>query len=299
MNVVLAYDGFAYSKMAINMVKALQLPSQTNITLLNVISEQTLSRECDINMAVRYVDGKKISRDEQNNRALVIIREAVSAIRAGGLKAEGEVLCGHTSDMIIKMAKDRKAQLLVMGAKGRNDNPSLKLGSTAAKLIARAPTNMLLVKKECKVLNRVLLAVDNSKYAEISTRLLLGLPLPKRCQVILLTALQSHVPALVTMPTLDLELNQRLVDGLRASEEDNECKTLMQMRSRFHDSGYKTAIDIMRGNTAESVLTAADRHNPDIVVVGARALNGLEFFFLGGVADKVARYSKASVLICR
>jgi len=299
MNVILYYDGSIYSRMATYMVKALQLSSKTNVTITNVIPEHALIRGIYMHICLREALYRRNLREEQYKKALDMLREPLTSIRVSGLRAEGAALWGHTSDMIIKMARDKDATLIVIGARGITDDTSTKLGNTAAKVMTRAQASVLLVKKECRVLNRVLLAVDGSKYSVRAIQLLLDLPLPKRCQVIVLTALKSHVPALVTMPTLNMELNQNLMDRLRASEEEDDRITLLQTRDRFHSAGYKTAIDIMRGATADSILSAAERHNPDIIVVGARGANGFGSFSPGSVAEKVSICSDTSVLVCK
>jgi len=133
----------------------------------------------------------------------------------------------------------------------------------------------------------------------VVTEFLIDLPLPRQSQVILVTALQSHVAALVKMPTLDLETNQELLASLQAAEERQARGIIAKSEEQFHKKGYKTVSEVIRGGAAESILKAAKDYNPDIIVLGSRSLTGIESLLLGSVAERVARYADCSVLIAR
>ncbi|MEJ2740285.1 MAG: universal stress protein, partial [Dehalococcoidia bacterium] len=65
------------------------------------------------------------------------------------------------------------------------------------------------------------------------------------------------------------------------------------------EKGYKVTPLLLKGEPAEERLNAAETLNPELIVIGARGLTGIEAFFLGSVSQRVARFSKYSVLIVR
>jgi len=147
--------------------------------------------------------------------------------------------------------------------------------------------------------NRVLLATDGSKYAEAVIQFLLDLPLPRHTEVIVTTALQSHLEAWMKTPTLDFRTNKELLDRLHTAEEAEARKITMKAEKRFRESGYKTASVVTRGGAGECIVAAAMEYNPDMVALGSKGLTGIESFLLGSVAERVARYANCSVLIGR
>ena len=144
-----------------------------------------------------------------------------------------------------------------------------------------------------------MLATDGSKYSDMVTQFLLDLPLPRQTEVIVITALQSHLEAWMKTPTLDFRTNQELLERLHTAEEDEARKITAKAQKRFQERGYKTASVVVRGGAGECLLAVAKEYSPDIVAVGSRGLTGIESFLLGSVAERVARYANCSVLIGR
>ncbi len=132
----------------------------------------------------------------------------------------------------------------------------------------------------------------------MATQFLLSLPLPPS-QLILVTAVQSYIEAMIKTPTLDLKANQELIAQLQAAEEEEARKILAKIGLRFPRARYRTLSLVMQGGAAESILKVAKEHSPDLIVIGAEGLTGIKSFLLGSVAERVATNSGYSVLICR
>lgn len=299
MKVLLAYDGSSYSKMATLMLKALQLPAKTEVVVFSVVPEHIFLGGLNFHMFMGEAPSKKRAREEQQNMVTEMLAEPLKSLRANGIKAESMVRWGNTAEIILKAAKEISACLIVIGAKGVTDPPAFRLGSVAQKVMRHANTNVLLVREEAKVINRVLLATDGSKHSETAGEFLIDMPLPKRSQVVVITALQSHSIAMLSMPALDIETNQKILDELKKAEEKHGQEIVAALSDSFRKKGYKTISEVIRGGASESILMAADKHKPEVIALGARGLTGMESFLLGSVTERVARYARQSVLICR
>src|SRR5262249_3506094 len=77
-------------------------------------------------------------------------REAVerTTIQLGqdGLDVEGEVLPGEADDVIIKLANEKRADLIVVGTHGRTGFGKALLGSVTERVIGKAKCCVLVVK---------------------------------------------------------------------------------------------------------------------------------------------------------
>jgi len=297
--IILALDGSGYSEMNVKMLKALRLPSTTEVIVMTVVPEITFLGGITLDSMMAKGSNRDKTRKEQENKASTMLREPVGTLRENGLKVETQVCWGKPEEQIIKKASDIKADLVVIGAKGITNSPRFPLGSVAHKVMKYAPCSVMLVKEGPRNLRRVFFATDGSKHSDKVTRFLLELPLPKQSQVTIATVLESHLAALMKMPTLDLETNRQILAELQATEENVARDLMNKTRKDFEEKGYKSSLWVLRGGPAESIISAANELNPELIALGAKGLTGIEAFLLGSVAQRVARFSRYSVLIVR
>ena len=105
--------------------------------------------------------------------------------------------------------------------------------------------------------------------------------------------------AIVKTPILNLETNQHILEELKATEEEAGRNLLDKAGISLKEKSYKVTPLLLRGEPAEEILNAAETLNPELIIIGARGLSGIETFFLGSVSQRVARFSNYSVLIVR
>ncbi len=308
MKMLLVVDGSSHANMATEMLGALHLPARTEVTVLTVVPEHTFLG----GVTLRKLRGNSSKKEAQRQKALELLQAPVQTLSTHKFNVETLVKWGNPAEEILKVSSKSGADLVVMGAKGLTDSLSFRLGSVAQTVMKHAKTSVLLVRpkqagtdraistgKETATINRVLLATDGSKHSGMVTKFLLGLPLPRRSEVIVITALHSHLVAWVKTPTLDFQTNQELLARLQAAEESEAQKITTKAERQFQTKGYKAASVVIRGGTAESILSAAKEYKPDIIALGSRGLGGIEPLLIGSVAERVARYANCSVLIGR
>ncbi len=305
MKVLLVVDGSSYAEMATRVVWALRLPPRTTVTVMTVVPEHTFLG----GITLAKLRGA-IKKEAQQQRALGLVQGSVEVLRGNRLKVDSLVRWGNPAEEILKEAEKSGASLVVMGARGLTDPLPFRIGSVVQTVMKHSKTSVLLVRAAAATqglasprrragVNRVILAADGSRYSQAVARFLLDLPLPGHCEIIVITALQSHLAALMKTPTLDFQTNQELLARLQASEENEARKITSGIEQQFQAGGLKTASVVMRGGAAECILAAAREYNPDIIALGSRGLSGIESLLLGSVAERVARYASSSVLIVR
>ena len=308
MKILLVVDGSSYSNMATKMLEALRLSPRTEVTVLTVVPEHTFLG----GITLGKLRGTSVMKEAQQQKALELLQNPVQALNAQKLKVDSIVRWGNPVEEILAEAEERNISLIAMGAKGLTDPHSFRLGSVALRVMKYANASVILVrptsvtvpqesgkKGKTASLSRVLLATDGSKYADAVVQFLLDLPLPRQTEVIVITALQSHLEAWMKTPTLDFRTNQELLVKLQATEEVEAQKITLKAQKQFRERGYKTASVVIRGGAGECILAAAKEYNPGIIALGSKGLTGIESFLLGSVAERVARYANCSVLIGR
>ena len=298
MKILLAVDGSKWSEMATKMLMALQVSPRKQVTVMTVIPEHTYLGGLTL-QRFRSRVAKGTTRKAQDEAASKLLQGTVDMLRAAGANVETLVTRGNPAQQIVRQAHEMRADLLAIGAKGITASSHFPLGSVAHKVVKYADTSVLLAKEGTKRVRRVLLATDGSKYSDAAARFLLALPLPQKSRVFLVTSLESHIAALLKMPTLDLETNRNILLQLQEAEEQAARSLMGKTRKLFQAKKYDTELMVLRGEPAEQILMAAKTLNPDLVVVGAKGVTGIETFLLGSVAQRVARFSRYSVLMVR
>jgi nucleotide-binding universal stress UspA family protein len=121
---------------------------------------------------------------------------------------------------------------------------------------------------------KILYATDGSRGATAAADLLASLPLRPDCQVMILSVALDH-------------------------QVDRAQAALGEGRTALSHLPAKLTIHLCSEDPAEAILRGAEEHAVDLVVMGTRGLSALERFFLGSVAERVARHSPCPVLLVR
>lgn len=83
---------------------------------------------------------------ELHAQAQRIVDRALASARARGVAAEGRVVEGKPVDVLIDAAKERQADLIVLGSHGRSGLERFFLGSVAEGVVRTAPVPVLVVR---------------------------------------------------------------------------------------------------------------------------------------------------------
>lgn len=90
-----------------------------------------------------YITDEDLKRiEEQNEKQMSKLCEKT---RARGAKVEGIVIRGETHDVIPRIAKERGADLIIIGTRGNSGLAHVLLGSTAERTIRLAPCPVISV----------------------------------------------------------------------------------------------------------------------------------------------------------
>jgi len=141
--ILVALDGSPVSQRALREAKRLAAAGKAQLRLLHVLDAFALT--------LRMQSSGTPDRAYALERAAAQARvdRANAAAKAAGLKASGRVVENFSqriADLILREAKDWRADLLVLGTHGRRGLSRLVLGSDAEQVVRQASVPVLMVR---------------------------------------------------------------------------------------------------------------------------------------------------------
>lgn len=293
MRILLALDGSPSSDSACQLVGSLTWPSGSVVQIV-AVAEPAAELLAPLVISAPTVG----SFDQQaSNELEAILDAAVASLERPALAVQRTVLHGRPATLIVEMAVDFRAELVVIGSRGRGPLSSMLLGSVSAEVVDHAPCPILVVRGP--VADSVLVAVDGSPSAQAAVtyltanRMLAGRPVE-----VLAVASGLDRPESAPLSVVSDLAFDSFEEGRR--EERRHAETIAASAAeRLRDDGYHARWSISAGNPAHEIIEAAKCFGSGLIVMGSRGHTGLARILLGSVARNVLLHTSVSVLIVR
>lgn len=203
------------------------------------------------------------------------------------------VVVGAPHRVLTETARQVQAGLIVVGATGRGPFAAELLGSTADRVLRKAPCPVLIVREDLRVPPRTVLApVDLSTLSGDAFQ----------CGLNLLAQIagteEVQVRAVYALSFLDLLAHVRQTgEGTFAQTEDSAAKELRRfvMENR-PGAPFQVQTAILSGEARAEILRELKERPVDLLVVGTHGRGGLERLVVGSVASTLVRKAACSVL---
>jgi nucleotide-binding universal stress UspA family protein/uncharacterized membrane protein YfcA len=199
---------------------------------------------------------------------------------AAGVSCETHLIHGQTVDQeIVDLAEHLKADVIVMGRRGRRGLARMMLGQATAQVIGRAHCNVLVVPRGATVEGRhIVVATDGSRFAEAAA--VTAGSLARFCQT-------SATVVTVTTASLGPEL--------QAEAEQVVQRVVAHMQS----NGAVAEGQVLQGPPAETIAAVAREKNADLIVTGSHGRTALERVLLGSTSERILNETPCAVLVVK
>ena len=193
---------------------------------------------------------------------------------------------GAPAEVIVSMAEEQKADLIVMGARGLGPVKEWLLGSVSHRILTLAPCATLIVNGPVKAMKQILLPLQGLSDAEAAVRFLQLKPFHDAVEVTLLTVLPSTEPPwpgdrAAAAATEKLEEQADYIDGVA---------------ERLRAIGYQAHGVAVLGTPSTMILQEATKLRSDLILMGTRGRQGITRFVLGSVSHAVLHQMPCPVL---
>jgi nucleotide-binding universal stress UspA family protein len=194
---------------------------------------------------------------------------------------------GSPAEVIVSMAEEQKADLIVMGARGLGPIKERLFGSVSHRILTLAPCATLIVNGPVKGMKQILLPLEGLSDAEAAIRFLQLKPFHQAIEVTLLTVLTSTEPpwpgdaAAAAASTEKLEEQAAYIEG---------------MAERLRAIGYQAHGVAVVGTPSSMILQEATTLQSDLILMGTRGRQGITRFVLGSVSHELLHKMPCPVL---
>ena len=286
MKTLLAVDGSDNSYEAVHALKYLARAEQ--LTLLHALNvPRPAYPMMGPEVAEELYKSLEQSMREDGERLLARV-QSLLPLHAG--PSTKHLRIGSPAEVIVSMAEEQNADLIVMGARGLGPVKERLLGSVSHRILTLAPCATFIVNGPVKAMKQILLPLQGPSDAEAAVRFLQLKPFHDAVEVTLLTVLPSTEPpwpgdaAAATAGKLEEQALQSARDYI-----DGEAERLRAI-------GYQARGIALFGTPSAMILQEATNLRSDLILMGTRGRQGIARFLLGSVSHAVLHQMPCPVL---
>ncbi len=177
---------------------------------------------------------------------------------------------------VVDEATEKKADMIVIGRRGRKGVAKALLGEVAAKVIAHAPCKVLVVPRAAQIEYRnILVATDGSTHAMAALKE----------AIVIAKRTGSHLIALSAM--------RDETERAAAEKLANEAAELAQKES------VSAEAVVLAGRSFNAIMETAGGRGVDLIVMGTYGKTGLKKVLMGSATEKVIVHAGCAVLVVK
>ncbi|MBI4823491.1 MAG: universal stress protein [Nitrospirae bacterium] len=196
---------------------------------------------------------------------------------------------------IVEEAGKLKADVIVMGRRGRSGLKKLMMGSVTAKVIGHSACDVLVVPRQASILcKNILVATDGSLFSNQAVSEAVGIA--KRCGARLYVVSAVHAGEVSPFDITQFEMQKGLIASV---EIDRAEKDIAQAKELAQKEGVSVEGIIAGGRPYEVIVETAHGKNADLIVMGSHGRTGVEKFLMGSVTERVIGHAGCAVLVVK
>lgn len=286
-NVLLAVDGSNPSIEAAKLLAHLPHPDSIFLTVASVVQRPFIHSS--------YATGELLEKAFERDKAFAkeTFDKIADMFEGANVELEHVLREGPVGESIVDLATAKKSDLVVLGAKGHSQITRLLLGSVSDHVATHAPCSTLVVRptglhEEARPI-RVCLAFETSESAISALQEVSEMPWKTGTEFNLLTV-ETYLSDFIGQRIADdgIDMTPHYEDGLRMAKE------------QIANVAPNAKTHLVRGDhIGESIVTFAEDHKVDLVIVGETPRSAVNRFLLGSTSRYVLRHAPCSVWVTR
>jgi nucleotide-binding universal stress UspA family protein len=204
------------------------------------------------------------------------------------------VVVGPKVDEIVRVARERQADLVVTGTLGSGFLRNRLVGSTAERIVRTSSQPVLMVRHAPREpYRRVLVPVDFSAWSGPSVEI--AAAVAPDAQFVLMHAVEAPFERSLGLAGIEA----RVVDEYRAAARSDAMQRMRDLAGRGgFEEGRWTALTADGGDAWIPIIQQEQEQDFDLIVVGKHGRSAMEDMLLGSTTNRVIGESSSDVLVC-
>lgn len=298
MRLLFATDGSPAATHAGRWVAELPWATQPNVDVVTVVPER-----------IRYQGpaGRRVEpnwglldriRAEEEAAAQKILDDGVATFAGWSTPVQSTIERGHPATEIVRLAKERGSDWVVLGEQGVTETNRFPLGAVSLAVLRLSPCAVLLVSPGAPVPQSLLVATDFSEAGDLALTAAGTLPLAADARALVLHVFEEHPFLKEPSATASADV-KRLLIAMRETQEETVRALLVKAEEQLRSRGWQTTVEVREGPAATEILGAAADHHVDWIVIGTRGLSSPPDLPLGSVCQRIALANPSALLVVR
>ena len=312
MRILIGYDGSEGADEAIDDLRKAGLPRDVEALIVSISEVSMPPSAIGIEMVGPPMTSRRVTEalakaDARTEQALKEANEL--AAKAGdrvrsmfpSWDVQTEGVAGWPATDLINKADEWKADLVVVGSRGRSALGRFILGSVSKKAVTDSQHSVRVargtVDKNENKPPRIMIGVDGSPEAEHAVREVGMRVWPKGTEVRIIAVDDGTSPKRIArvLPTAAAMIRNSNEEAFAAS------RMMVEWAEReLRAIGLQVSVAIEKGNPQQVLIEEARKWNADSIFVGSRKFDGtFERFWLGSVSTALVTKGQCSVEVVR
>ena len=198
---------------------------------------------------------------------------------------------GAPAEVIITIAQEQNADLIVLGARGIGKIREQVFGSVSHRVMTHAPCSTLIIKKPLRKIQQVLIPVESQEDGEAVVRFLKKKPFKEPVFITVLHVIPFSEPVWPVGAMISPEFRKEMI----AYGE----KFTNGVSAELKHMGHQAEGVVVVGAPSHTILEEATKHSADIIMMRTHSRSGVSRFLLGSVSHSVVHHTDSSILLVR
>ncbi len=217
------------------------------------------------------------------------------------------VLIGEPSEEIVKVARRKKADLIVMGVRGLGLIDRMLVGSTALKVLRQSHIPVLTVKKRDKEstidIRNILVPLDIYEKEDSALNYAIDLAQKIKANISVVYGYRLFAYATLEIGKPPVGINELGEDALKffSTELTTRVDEALRIKTDKKETDkLEINTDLIEGiNPSMRIVEYAASKNMDLIVINTHGRKGIKKFMLGSITEKIIQESPCAVLALR
>ena len=206
---------------------------------------------------------------------------------------ESFVCQGEPQEVLVDIARGKKADLIALGTYGRKGLKRLLMGSVTSQVILNAPCDVLVVKRPCSECTgsyqSLLVPFDGSEFSR--TALTRAADMAK--------ADGGKVTVLYVIPRYEEMMEFYRSDAIKKSLHAEAEKVVGEAKKIAAGLGIDVRTEIREGHASDEIVAAAQQLENDLITMGTYGWKGVNQAIMGSTTNRVISNASCPILVVK